>query len=162
MFRFSLRTLLIFITCAGLLFGWIAFSRQMAAYHRQESFRLVGLIARSEGNPPDEVEDKIAALAQGRSVTRWVRATNGAGSDCTLFRNGGHMTFSDSSSANIDDWASAVYHAMMGERYELALYRPWIMFSGRSVSAQPVYAPLSDDKTWIGIARPPMTELKPY
>jgi hypothetical protein len=49
---------------------------------------------------------------------------------------------------------------MMRERFDRALYRPWILVSEDAPTAETIYAPLSDDKTWVGVARPPMIEVK--
>jgi hypothetical protein len=158
--RYRLRTLLILVTAVGMLLGWIAWLRHTAAFHRQESVRLAGMIAAIEGNPVDNVEERIRGLSAGGSVTKWVRAANGEGETCTLLRNGRYTTYSDSATVDIEDWSKAVYQAMMGDRFDRALYRPWTLWTENAPTAQNMYVPLSDDKAWSGIARPPMVELK--
>ena len=158
--RYRLRTLLMFFTAVGLFFGWIAWLRQSAAFHRRESSRIVSMLAHCEATTPDYVEERVAALAQGRSITKWVKAANGNGEKCTLLKNGGHMTLSDSVSVDVEDWGSAVYHVMMTDRFDRAIYRPWILLCESMPTPETVYVPLSEDKTWSSIARPPMVELK--
>jgi len=158
--RYRLRTLLIVVTVVGMLLGWIAWLRERAAFHRRESSRFAGMIARMEGYPIENVEERVAALVLGRSVTKWVRAANGDGDQCTLLKNGGRMTYSESATIDVEDWGQAVYHGMMRERFDRALYRPWVLLSENAPTAETIYAPLSDDKTWVGVARPPMIEVK--
>jgi len=158
--RYRLRTLLIALTLIGCGLGWISWLRQSAAFHRRESARFINTLAPLEAARPEYVEEKVLALAQGRSVTKWVRAANGSGEQSTLLKNGGHMTFSDAATTDVDDWGQAVYHAMMADRFQHALYRPWILLVEKKPTAASVYVPLSDDETWRGVARPPMVEVK--
>jgi hypothetical protein len=65
---YHLRTLLILLVVAGILFARISYLKRMGHNHRQSVARLVPAIAVSERTTGDEVEGSIRFLALGEST----------------------------------------------------------------------------------------------
>jgi len=158
--RFRLRTLLILVAAVSVPFAWLAWLKQNANFHRRECAKLVGSVATTTGRSAEAIQMEMAVLAQCPPVvTRWVRAVDADGTQWTIFRNGGH-TWLGKGKVNVHEFATAVYHSILAQRYTSAQFRPWILVSEPAVKPQAVYVPLSDDSAWHGIARPPMVEVK--
>jgi hypothetical protein len=137
--RFRLRTLMILVTLACVFFGWVAFVRQMESFHRKEERKIVLRIVAAEMSylpqiktARDEfVEGRIESLIgdhRPRRTDKFLvsRQEIAGGEEFTITNGQGVSTIGR---GEIDDWRSAVHHRVMANKYQQAVFRPWVLMS---------------------------------
>jgi hypothetical protein len=108
--RYSLRTLLILITLAALYFGWVAFARQRAKFHRGKAADLVAAIASSGvGMSQRELQMWTELLASDRAQTYGNPALGGL----------------VSTSLTRHHWETAIDHEALANAYDRVGWQPW-------------------------------------
>jgi len=114
--RYGLRTLLIVISLASVLFGWAAYLRQKERYHSQEAANLIRLIAEGFHIPSKGVRETVERMALDKGRPNRLNNKTAA-------------SFQKPLPVNTDVWASAIYHQRMSTIYGKALSQPWVLFS---------------------------------
>ena len=108
--RYRLRTLLILVTLAALYFGWVAFARQRATFHRSKAADLVAAIASSGvGMSQRELQMWTELLASDRAQTYGNPAL-------------GELI---STSLTRHHWETAIDHEALANAYDRAGWQPW-------------------------------------
>jgi hypothetical protein len=130
--RFRLRTLLILIVFAGLVFARMGHFRQKAIAHRHAAANLVPVIATAEKENTRNIESSVQHLASGSATLKTIIARvqfrevivleNGAGNGLVIQNN-----------AALSNWRDAVRHSALAAQYERAVYRPWMIVSESAV-----------------------------
>jgi hypothetical protein len=127
--RYRLRTLLVVLAIAGLLFARVGYLKRRAEFHRQAGEDFVRGIAAAEWASEREIEECIGRLAAGHSglETRRLRVEGGGRQGVTVVesRIGYGIVIRNNQMA--DDWHKAIYHRVMAEKYEQACFYPWQM-----------------------------------
>jgi hypothetical protein len=118
--RFKLRTLLIVLAIAGMVFARIAYLKRLGDFHHREVHRLIQAITKAEGG-----DNRIANSLNDFAIAG---ETIGTVSDSTRTKIGIHNSHfvrwvKDESSVEL--WRSAIYHQILANRYQAAMYRPW-------------------------------------
>jgi hypothetical protein len=131
--RYRLRTLLILMAVAGVVFARVAYLKQWRDFHRREVAKLVESIRIAEGEDR-QIADSVNDFAiAGRAI--------GFGNDLTQTKFGitnGPLVrwIKDSRTlekdfATFEIWERAIHHQALANCYDEAMYRPW-----RQVSPQ--------------------------
>jgi hypothetical protein len=127
--RYRLRTLLLFLAMAALLFARVGYLKRRAEFHRQASLNFVRGIAAAEWASEREIEESVGRLAAGhREVeVRRLRISSGPRQVVTILesRVGYGVVIRNNQMA--DDWHEAVFHRVMAEKYDQAVFYPWKM-----------------------------------
>lgn len=127
--RYRLRTLLIALAIAALLFARVGYLKRRAEFHRQAGEDFVRGIAAAAWASEPEIEECIGRLAAGHSrpEIRRLRVEGGGRQAVTIVesRIGYGVVIRNNQMA--DDWHRAIYHRVMAEKYEQACFYPWRM-----------------------------------
>ena len=121
--RYRLRTLMIFVTCVGILLGWIAYLRRMADFHRREADRIIVSLATAENLPRKRVEENVAFLLAGGSAPQ-IGYRFGPGPPVPII-NTRRQGFDAATIDTAADWKSACDHRILANWYDRAVIRPW-------------------------------------
>jgi len=105
--RFRLRTLMIVLAIAGLLFARIGYLKRMATFHRGEASSRITQIAKNCDLNVTEVAKTVRKNVSEQE------------------RDWGDVRQSSKDGQGSDLNASAYFHEMMAERYERAILQPW-------------------------------------
>jgi hypothetical protein len=127
--RFRLRTLLILMAVAGLLFTRIGYLKRMADFHRREVARIGGSISVAEREDEGQVAASIKELAEGDTElvvgtmtdSLWMGRVGVYDKDMT-----GRLV---KDAATAESWREAAVHQVIANRYDRACYRPWMTVS---------------------------------
>jgi hypothetical protein len=138
--RYRLRTLLIVVTSACVVFAWVAFLRQMERFHRKEERKIVLRIVAAEvsylphvkkGARDEFVEARIEGLTADQRPRKGdkfaINQQQIPGSEEFTITNG--QLVSTMGRGDIEDWRSAVHHRVMANKYHQAVFRPWVLIS---------------------------------
>jgi hypothetical protein len=134
MLRFRLRTLLILMAVAEVVFARIAYLKQWRDFHKREVAKLVESIRIAEGEDRQIADSVINDFAMAGRPIGWgndltqtkVGITNGP-----LVRWIKDSTTLEKDFATFEIWRKAIHHQALANRYDEAMYRPW-----RQVSPQ--------------------------
>jgi len=118
--RFSLRTLLIALAIAGVVFARVAYLKRWRDAHQREAVRLIEAIRNAEGKDW-RIADSVHQLAQAETEV-------GTGTDTThtkvgVYNGSGVRWVKDSSTVEI--WKEAIRQQAIANRFQRAMYRPW-------------------------------------
>jgi hypothetical protein len=107
--RFRLCTLLIVLAISGAIFARIGYLTRMAEFHRREATAGFSRLAREFGESPERwVPYEVEAVRYWeRDPQTWQMIRD----------NPAHY------------YVSAIYHQILADRYERAIYRPWQVVS---------------------------------
>jgi hypothetical protein len=157
--RYRLRTLLIVVTLVAFPLSWISWVRRTADFHRREVVKVAHYIAEAEHASIDIIQEHIAILAHGRSVTKCVRVEIYGGRKLML-RNGGSQRHGpDVVDPNM--WGKACFHAILAGRFDRAAFKPWTLIVETRIEPVAIYTSLNDE-TWAVVdKRDKMTDVKP-
>jgi len=132
--RFRLRTLMIAMAVAGVVFARVAYLKQWRDSHKREVAKLVESIQIAEGEGrqiADSVNDFAMAgraIGFGNDLTQTkVGITNGP-----LIRWIKDSTTLEKDFATFEIWEMAIHHQTLANRYDEAMYRPWRQVSDKS------------------------------
>jgi len=118
--RYRLRTLLIVVTLLCVVTARVTLLKRRADFHQRETARLISRIATTEREREQKIENAIHRLAQiGPAARELVISENGA--SATVSR----IEWDN----NLNDWQMATSHQIIANRYERAIYRPWVFVS---------------------------------
>jgi len=127
--RFRLRTLMILLGMAGVLFARVAYLKRLGDVHRREIDRLVPSILTAEGENREMIAAAIDQLAAGDTalvvgnVVTWPSQTRVGVYDKDMT---GRLVRDE---ATADVWREVVRHEVIANRYDRTMYRPWSMVS---------------------------------
>ena len=114
--RYTLRTLLIVLAILGALFARIGYLKHKAESHRQKISKLVSRIVEAQENVAKGVTSEViehAVSIQLSDPALWKKIREAQKQD-TLRR---------------DAWLYMSFHKIMADRYDRAVYRPWMPVS---------------------------------
>ena len=127
--RYRLRTLLVVVAMAGLLFARIGYLKRKAEFHRQACEDFVRGIAAVETASEKEIEESVGRLAAGHKEveTRRLRIAGGPRQSITVLESRVGYGIVIRNNQMADDWHRAIYHRVLAEKYDQALFSPWRM-----------------------------------
>jgi hypothetical protein len=126
--RYRLRTLLILMAVAGLLFARIGYLKRMANSHRQAAANLIPGIATAERDSALGVESSVRHLASGSAMLRTILSDLPLGQVIVL-ENGAGNGVTIQNHAALSNWRDAVRNSVLAAQYDRAVYRPWLLAS---------------------------------
>ncbi len=126
--RFRLRTLLILMALAGLVFARMGHLRQKAIAHRHAAANLIPVIATAEKENARSIESSVQHLASGSALLRTIVFDLPLGQVIVLENGAGNGVTIQNHPA-LSNWRDAVRHSVLAAQYERAIYRPWMIVS---------------------------------
>jgi hypothetical protein len=126
--RYRLRTLLILMTFAGLVFARMGHFRQQGIAHRRAAANLIPVIATAEKENARRIESSVQHLASGSASLRTIIFDLPLGQIIVLENGAGNGVTIQSHPA-LSNWRNAVRHSVLAAQYDRAVYRPWMIVS---------------------------------
>jgi len=124
MFRYKLRTLLIVMAVAGVVFARVAYLKRWRDFHKREVAKIVESIRIAEGEDR-QIANSVNNFAMAGRAIGW-------GYDLTQTKvgitNGPHVRWVKDSTM-FEIWERAIHHQALANRYDEAMYRPWRQIS---------------------------------
>jgi hypothetical protein len=125
--RYRLRTLLILMAFAGLVFARMGDLRKKAIAHRLAAANLIPAIATAEKERAQSVESSVQHLARSPKLKTIVSKFHSR--EVIVLENGAGNGMLIQNNAALSNWRDAIRHSVLASEYERAVYRPWIIVS---------------------------------
>lgn len=125
--RYRLRTLLILMAIIGLALSRISHLKQKRNSHRQEVAKLVNEISTSERKSKKHIEDSIQKHATGDTTLFFPRGTPERLPVYVIDNRNMAILAKDAATAEL--WSAAVFQQVLANRYDRAIFRPWLPVS---------------------------------
>jgi hypothetical protein len=127
--RYRLRTLLILMAIAGLLFARVAYLKRMGDVHRREIARLLPNIVAAEGENHETIAASIDQLAAGDTALVVGNLEVGPAQPRVGVYDKDMTGRLVKDEATADAWREVVRHQVIANRYDRAMVRPWTVVS---------------------------------
>jgi hypothetical protein len=146
MLHYRLRTLFVGLTCIAAVFGWLAFLRSKANFHRREAARQVSLVSFKEGINATQAEAVLEIAGDAFWCARVINADDDEGLrifwNCFFDNHQKSRREVNISEPSVKSLQSAFRHQMLANEYARAITHPWdIQRTARLI----VYDRQSDD-----------------
>ncbi len=123
---------MIVLAIAGILFARMGYLKQQANYHRSEANRLASLLAAKENASPSKIEKDLAFIVSGgEAPIVWHREDPSQIS--VLNGKKGRGARPDTA----DDLQAACVHLVLADRFERAVFRPWMLVNTSTARKEP-------------------------